>query len=107
MFCPIRVFYEKFLLATKIIISQKVITKIHTEKGRRTLPLPCVSATASRAHARTFGRKAPPGGARAGGTSAGPPPAGALPVAGPISTFFGHAFNGHGHPRYSARNKYI
>lgn len=60
-----------------------------------------MSATASRAHARTFARKAPPGGARADGTSAGPPPVGALPVAGPIRTFFGHAFSGHGHPRYS------
>lgn len=67
----------------------------------RTFPLPCVSATASSAHARTFVLKAPPGGANAEVTSAGPPPVGALPVAGPIRTFFGNAFKGQGHPRYS------
>lgn len=68
-----------------------------------TFPLPCDSGKSLAHAARTFARKAPPGGARAEGTSAGPPPAGALPVAGPIRTFFGHAFIGHGHPRYSGK----
>lgn len=56
-----------------------------------------MSEAASSKHARTFGLKGAPGGAWYEGTSAGPPPVGALPVAGPIRTFFGHALSGHGH----------
>lgn len=69
--------------------------------GGGSLPLPCVSAPISRAYAvRTFVLKTPPDGARDEVNSAGPPPAGALPVAGPIRTFFGQLFVGQGH-RYS------